>query len=47
MIAPMASEASAALTLAISSGLKEEDIHSTIFAHPTISESIGEVFKQN
>jgi dihydrolipoamide dehydrogenase len=47
IIAPMASEVSAALTLAISSGLKEEDIHSTIFAHPTISESIGEVFKQN
>lgn len=42
MIGPRAAEISGIFALAISCGLKTEDIRSTVFAHPTISEAIGE-----
>ena len=45
IIGPRATELIAILTLAVSSRLKVSQIRDTIFAHPSISESIAEVFK--
>jgi dihydrolipoamide dehydrogenase len=45
IIGPRATELIAVLTLAIRNGLKIEEIYDTIFAHPTISESIFEAAK--
>lgn len=45
IIGPRATELIAVLTLAISSRLKISQIRSTIFAHPTLSESIYEALK--
>jgi dihydrolipoamide dehydrogenase len=47
IIGPRACELIATLTLAISARIKVSQIQDTIFAHPTISESIGEAFKAN
>jgi len=45
IIGPRATELIAVLTLAVSSRLKIPQIRSTVFAHPTLSESIREAFK--
>jgi dihydrolipoamide dehydrogenase len=45
IIGPRATELIAILTLAISTRLKISQIQDTIFAHPTLSESIGEALK--
>jgi dihydrolipoamide dehydrogenase len=45
IIGPRATELISALTIAISSRLKIPDIQNTIFAHPTLSESIHEALK--
>ncbi|MDP2938840.1 MAG: dihydrolipoyl dehydrogenase [Candidatus Omnitrophota bacterium] len=45
IIGPKAAELIATLTLAIRKRLKIEDIHDTIFAHPTLSEAIFEAVK--
>jgi dihydrolipoamide dehydrogenase len=45
IIGPKATEIIGILTLAVSCRLRVEDLRSTIFAHPTISESIGEALK--
>lgn len=45
IIGPKATELIGILTLAVSSGLKIKDIKDTIFAHPTVSESIVEALK--
>jgi dihydrolipoamide dehydrogenase len=45
IIGPRATELIATLTLAVSARLKLCQIRETIFAHPTISESIGEALK--
>lgn len=45
IIGPKATELIAVLTLCIRKGLKLEDIYDTIFAHPTLSESIFEAVK--
>lgn len=45
IIGPQATELIAVLTLAVSSGLKVSQIQDTIFAHPTLSESISEALK--
>lgn len=45
IIGPQATELIAILTLAVSAGLKTQQIRNTIFAHPTLSESIHEVLK--
>jgi dihydrolipoamide dehydrogenase len=44
IIGPRATELIALFTLAVSCGLKRKDIKDTVFAHPTLSESIGELF---
>ncbi len=45
IIGPQAVELIAVLTLAIQNKLKISQVRSTIFAHPTLSESIGEALK--
>ena len=45
MIGPKATELIAVLTLAVSNHLKSASIRNTIFAHPTLSESIHEAVK--
>ena len=45
ILGPRATELIATLTLAVSSGIKLSQIKKTIFAHPTISESIAEAVK--
>lgn len=45
IIGPKATELIGILTLAVSSGLKIKDIKETIFAHPTLSESIAETLR--
>jgi len=45
IIGPAATELIATLTLAVSVGLKLCQIQDTVFAHPTLSESIGEALK--
>ena len=47
MIGPRATEVIGILTLAVSCRLRAEELRSTIFAHPTISESVGEALKHN
>jgi len=44
IIGPKATELIATLALAVSAKLKSSQLKETIFAHPTISECIGEVF---
>lgn len=45
IIGPRATELISVFTLAIQSGLKVSDLRATVFAHPTISESIADAFK--
>jgi dihydrolipoamide dehydrogenase len=45
IIGPQATELIAALALAVANRLKTSDIRNTIFAHPTLSESIHEALK--
>ena len=45
IIGPKATELIATLALAVSAKLKSSQLKETIFAHPTISECIGEVFR--
>jgi len=45
MIGPSAAEIAGLLSLAISCRLKVKDIKATVFAHPSISEAIGEALK--
>lgn len=45
ILGPRATELIATLTLAVSNGIKLSQIKKTIFAHPTISESIAEAAK--
>lgn len=47
IIGPAATELIATLTLGVSAGLKLGQIQDTVFAHPTLSESIGEALKVN
>jgi len=47
IIGPRATELIAILTLAISARLKISQIRDTIFAHPTVSESIGEALAEH
>ena len=44
IIGPKATELIATLALAVTAKLKSSQLKETIFAHPTISECIGEVF---
>jgi dihydrolipoamide dehydrogenase len=47
IIGPKATELIAVFSLAIQSGLKLSQIRDTIFAHPTLSESISDTFKED
>jgi len=47
IIGPKATELIAIFTLAVSARLKISQIRDTIFAHPTLSEGIGEAVKKN
>lgn len=47
IIGPQATELIGIFTLAIRTQLKAGDIRNTVFAHPTLSESITEAFKQD
>lgn len=47
IIGPKATELIGILTLAVSNQLKVSQVKDTIFAHPTLSESIGDALKEN
>lgn len=47
IIGPRSTELIATLTVAISSGLKLSQVREIIFAHPTVSEAIGEALNPN